>query len=348
MNISKRFLGRWLNWTILFMLLLTLSGCAASKFTATTEADVGFFADNTIAMLKSANLGFSRGTAIYTKEFYDLDAPEEKRWLRNRDQADFILQVMVQYSLKLVQIAEAEPTHAGRVGAYADYLAGLDDKALEALDITREELEELLSEIRKQEKFMEALQVAQPVINAMGRYMSNVLDEFGRNHNTLIAKTERRIDERYDLVIEYQKGLEIEKYSVLRALGELYGAAQGDMVAYERLKASKALVKKSVIPRGKPTYEDIEKIAEYLIKKLDGLHRIQQEIEPDWKLYRATQRELDELHKLFIEEIRQFRLITIVWMRAHQKMASGKVKAAEWFDINNAPGTLIKMGTGIL
>ena len=157
------------------------------------------------------------------------------------------------------------------------------------------------------------------------------------------------IDERYRLVIRYQEGLEKEKYRILEALGELYATTQGDMAAFQRLKNSGAIIKKSVLPRSnRPSEEEIEKIGEYLVKRLDGLHRIQQEIEPDWKLYRATQQELDDLHALFMEEIKQFRLVTIVWMRAHQKMASGKIKPAEWFDINNAPGTLIKMGTGLI
>ncbi len=73
--------------------------------------------------------------------------------------------------------------------------------------------------------------------------------------------------------------------------------------------------------------------------------RVGEEIEPDWIHYRATHLELDDLYKDAQYEIRQIRLITLVWIRAHQKMASGIVSPAEWFDISDAPAMLLKMGT---
>jgi hypothetical protein len=334
-------------WTILAVIFFNLTACGG-KFTKTTEADVGFFADNSIAMLRDANLGFSKGKALYTKEFYDWEAPELVGFDTSRNEADNVLKTMVAYSLKLVQIAEAEKTQSGRVEAYAAYIGNLSHRELAALQTNRDELKDLAAEIRSQQKFMDALKVAQPLIDSMGRYMSSELDKFDENLDKVVANTEKRIDSRYQLVIRYQEGLEKEKYSILETLGELYQAARGDAAAYQRAIASDAILKKSVIPGRRPTEENIETLFDYLVQRLNGLHRIQQEIEPDWKLYRTTQMELDELHALFKQEIRQIRVITIVWIRAHQKMASGRVKPAQWFDINAAPGTLIKMGTGLI
>jgi hypothetical protein len=48
---------------VLEFLVLVLSACAG-KFTRTTEADMGFFAGNTISMHRDANLGFSRRKAL--------------------------------------------------------------------------------------------------------------------------------------------------------------------------------------------------------------------------------------------------------------------------------------------
>lgn len=343
----KTLAGHFMRWFVTGILLLTLSACAG-KFTKTTEADLGFFADNTIAMMREANLGFSRGTALYTKEFYDLEGAEEKRFIHDRDRADYILKLMVQYSIKLVNIGDSEKMKAGQVKAYADYLAGLDDKTLTVLELEKENFNDLINKIRKQTTLLDALQTAQPLVNTMGRYMGTVLDDFNEAMNQLVAKTEKRIDRRYELVIRYQKGLEGEKYAVLQALGELYSTVRGDDAAYRRLLAAGTITSRKVIPRGKPTEDDLLQIYDHLVQRLNVMNRIGQEIETDWEVYRATQRELDDLHAMFNQEVKQVRLITIVWMRAHQKMASGKVKPAEWFDINNAPGTLIRMGTGLL
>ena len=72
---------------------------------------------------------------------------------------------------------------------------------------------------------------------------------------------------------------------------------------------------------------------------------IEQETAQDWNVYRETHRELDRLHDKVIQQNRQARLITLVWLRAHQKMASGVTSPAEWFDIKTLPGQLVKMGT---
>ena len=89
----------------------------------------------------------------------------------------------------------------------------------------------------------------------------------------------------------------------------------------------------------------MSKIAEHLIKRLEITHKIWQEIEPDWELYRATHRELDELYNEIRNGLNQTRAIVIIWARAHQKMAAGKTNPAEWFDIDDAPSQLFKLGS---
>ena len=89
-------------------------------------------------------------------------------------------------------------------------------------------------------------------------------------------------------------------------------------------------------------------MADHLVEKLDKVHRIGEEIKQDWEVYRATHRELDNLHKKARFETRQIRFMTLVWLRAHQKMASGVTNPAEWFDISEAPGMLLKTGTNVI
>ena len=65
------------------MILVMLSGCASisKKFKPNVEAEVGIFADHTIAMLKAADFGLTKNNALYTKEFFNYDEPEEIRFV---------------------------------------------------------------------------------------------------------------------------------------------------------------------------------------------------------------------------------------------------------------------------
>ena len=76
--------------------------------------------------------------------------------------------------------------------------------------------------------------------------------------------------------------------------------------------------------------------------RLDALHRIGEEIEPEWKIYRAAHQELDDLYDKMLDSIRTARLLTMVWVHAHYQMASGKSKPAEWFDITNVGAVALK------
>ena len=114
-----------INWLGIITIVLVLSSCASlgTKFNATTEADVNVFADTTMAMLKEANFGFSKGEALYTREFYDLEEPEEKKLGKSVKESENVLYVMLKYSLELVAITDAQETAEGQIQAYADYLS---------------------------------------------------------------------------------------------------------------------------------------------------------------------------------------------------------------------------------
>ncbi len=338
------------------ILLIMVTGCTGTqvnkslegKLTATTSANIGVFADNTMAMLSEANFGFSEGQALYTKPFFEMDAPEEMAVTEGARNAEVVLGLMLRYSLKLVSIVEHNPDEVSRVKAYAAYLSSFDEKIRVAMEMNTEEYQAFIARVKSQETFLGALQQTQPVINRMGRFMAATLNDLNDAIGVLVAKTDKRIDVAYADLIRYTRILEKEKYAILSALEQVYLIAKEDKDAYARLLEIKVVTDKSILPKKTPNYAERQKILKHLGERLDGLHRIGSEIEPEWKFYRATHAELDNLSKQAKQEIRQVRLMALVWMRAHQKMAAGKTSPAEWFDINDAPGMLLKMGTKLI
>ncbi len=342
----KRF-AKTRKWIGLIALVLMLPACAATskKFSSSIEADISVFADNTIAMLSETDLGFSKGIAIYTREFYALDEKEEQRYFNNLQEARKVLKGLVRYSIQLVTIAESYETPAERIDAYVTYLKQADDSVLEPLGLQKDHYDKLLIEVRSKTTFMDALRTAQPIINSLGRYMELTLTDMSENLDALVDKTDRKIDEEYADVIRYQEALEDEKYSILASLEEIYLSSKGDERAFARLMKRDILRLKSASAGGIPPYDELKAMTAELMNRLDRMHHIEKEIESDWTTYRATHRELDELHVKINADNRKMRLITLVWLRAHQKMASGAVNPAEWFDIKNAPAELFRLGS---
>jgi hypothetical protein len=318
---------------------ISLSSCTtlSTKFRGVTKADIGFFADETITILSQADFAFTRNETVYTREFFSPDGVEEHQLQALVTQVEILFDRILDYSLGLVVIYQTKGSDAKRVEAYADSLEIIDDKFLEAVKLPRESFEELIAEIRKQEKFIDALQAAQPILNGAGWYMNTVLNDMVDATDKLALRVEEQIDKRYAEIIWYQEALEEEKNTVLNALKLVYNTFSGDKGAYDRLRASGAIRQQGLLPKSTPSQKELEAIADHLMTRLEALHKISQQVDPMWNLYRAAHTELDQLYDKMIESINKARVLIIVWVSAHYQMASGKKAPAEWFDIGAVP-----------
>jgi len=323
-----------------------LTGCASmsKKFTGQQKANIGIFADHTISMLDDADFGFDRDESVYVREFLGSNVEGDLELQNGFKEAGWFFGEIVDYSLGLVTIVETNSGDAARVKAYQDFMSGFNEEMLEKLEMQPDYYAATIEEIGQQTEFLGALRKGQVIINAAARYMHRVLDQIEVGIDVVAKNVETLIDEEYKEVILYQEALEEEKYAILRSFGLLYLAYKGEPEAFDRMVAEKTIRRPDLLPDGEPTIEEMEIIGAHIGKRLEAIHLIEQEIERDWNNYRETHRELDRLHEKAIEQNRRARLITLVWLRAHQKMASGVTSPAEWFDIKTLPGQLIKMG----
>lgn len=322
--------------TVVVALLLGATGCASfsGKFEEQITENVGFFADQTITMLNQADISFSRDEFVYTREFYNNEGELESRLNSMVDEVDDIFEGIIDYSIELVLITQANSTDAARINAYANYFENIsrENKRLYVqVSLPESIYQQTLEKIKKQTKFRDALIAAQPILSGTGWYMNKLLNEIKVGTDSIAFKMEERIDERYEEVIQYQKALEKEKYNVLRALSYVYLTYAGDKDAYQSLRKSNVVRDKKILPKNVPDEAGLRKIAEHLRTRLDGLKSIGEDIQPDWETYRSTHSELDQLHARMMKNIQLMRMLTMVWLHAHQQMATGKTEPAEWF-----------------
>lgn len=325
---------------------VSLGACASlsGKFTATREANVGAFADNTVALLSQPNVGFEGGKEIYIREFTDPEGDEETRLKEYVATGNDIIRGIIRYSITLVNLVEESENERELIDHYADYLAKRREEVEAFLQLETGHFDEIVERVRSQEDFLGALRQAQLLLNAFGRRTLSLLDVADNAVDDLVRKIDARVDERYADVIRYQRALEREKYSILRGLERLYETNEGVEGAFLQLIDSGVIRRRSMIPEREPTEDDLVALGEYLVKRLDNVDRIWKEIEPDWTLYRSIHEELDRLHEMARQQSNRTRLIMLVWLRGHQKMAAGLTNPAEWFDVSNAPVELFSLG----
>ncbi len=340
---------------IVLLSFIVLSGCASlnkysGKFQKQTKANVAFFADNTIALIGDAEIGLTKDDAIYTREFFKLNEPEELLLYGLLAETKRLLNAIVNYSVRIVTIAETAVSEPARVAQYADFLDTLEDSVEKNLDLKDTHYKDVITNVRAQETFLGALHQAQSIISAFGRYAELLIEEIDVATENLVLKMDGKIDEKYKGVVVYHEGLRKEKFRVLEALKYLDRTYRGFKGSFELVLDTQTIRSRKLIPpEGQlPTEEQLHAIGEHLFVRLNAIDRVEKEIDNDWETYRATHRELDRKHDELIAQSNRARLLFLIWIRAHAKMASGTVAPAEWFDISDVPVHLLRLGTAAI
>jgi len=187
-------------------IIFGIAGCASmgGKFTPSTNPDIGFFANETIAIMSQADYAFERDETIYTREFYDYDSTEVKRLVEVTDEIQDLFQGIIDYSLDIVVVYETHNTDAERIAAYADSLMKYNSQFAKQLNVSIESYEAIIAEVRKQKKFIDAIKAAQPILNGTGWYMNQLLNEAVDATNNVSDKMELLIDAEFAKIIHYQ------------------------------------------------------------------------------------------------------------------------------------------------
>jgi len=343
---------------IVFLVSLGGTGCSQTsnsmkqKFTPTTRENLGPFADQTIALLTRSHSIFRQDRAILTRVYIDKSSPEVKELKNLSEQVDRLLRAIIAYSIEIVTLADAQKEEKEKANALADYIDALRNSASEEQRagsiISEERYQKILGSIREQDKLLDALSAAQPLINESARYGNFLLSRMDRQLMYFALSTEVVIDDANLYMNEYKNTLEAQKRSIIRGLQLVHDYIHGDPNALDKVLADIFVVPAYLVPDGKMTMMDVRAIRNHLVEELKSVQEIAETIKPDYTVYRETHDELDRLTELINNEIDHTRIAILVWSRAHSKMASGVTDPAEWFDLTNPQGELINLSSGLL
>lgn len=344
---KRRFVRKWCRTMLTgAAIMIALTGCASlnKKFVSGTKAGIGLFADNTIALLSDLDLSIDRNEAVFVRRFINEGDDEEKEMIRLNDNMQIALYNIVDYSISLVDMAESQRTEKEKVAAYAEHLNRFKDDILYSTKMTPEQFDARIQAIGAEPDFLAALRAAQPLISAAVIEIIRELKALTNAVEVVANKIDARIDAEYADIIQYQEKMEDEKSRILKAIEIIFDAYRTGKPNLKSLAETDAIWFPELIPKGRPTPRQLKAIEDHLQARLDALHKIGQEVRPYWEEYRAAHRELDDLTDKTLKEVNHVRLIMLVWVRAHQKMAAGVVDPAEWFDIKTAPAQLLNIG----
>jgi hypothetical protein len=329
----------------LLALFALCTGC--KKFQSERVIDFAPFAEQTIASVSTLDANLARRRRVLIVDYsrsYDEEAVAE--FDRHIKVLESILEEMIEYSVLVAKLTHSEATEPEQVQLLADYLARYRD-AMKAGALTEdldvEEFDRILENVRQQPTMLSAMNQAQPLINEAGRLAAVTT---GRIRDIVSEYDESITDEieaDFGDVLAYRKQYELERRRLLDALAGIYRFRQGEEGALDEVFASgvfSASQKEMLEQSGNPVDASAEAM---LISRFESLKKVADRLQPDFDHYIALQREVDASVAEFDEELRATWGVIFVWTRAHAKMAQGVIDPAEWFDMNDAPGTIFRL-----
>ena len=314
----------------------------SGKFSSKEKVNFEPFATITIQMVNTVDYGLERNESILTRKYLK---PEEKPELKNLleldDELYRVLRGIVSYSVKIVNLSNSNRTSKQQVEAFADYIDNLDKPALafhiKQGNVTEQEFQDIITNIRKQDDLLAAMRAAQPIIQFVLLHIDMLTNVIKHQESKAAAELEDAIDVDYAKEIAYVNMLLARRDIVLEALLHIDEHYQGNS------KGLKALNRSQVLSRLGLKSRSINKTNVKLAEKdlVGTLTEIQHQLdllEKDNDFYVKVHQELDNLVKLHDQEIRQAKGVIQLWSGAHAKMANGVTDPADWFDLTNPAG----------
>jgi hypothetical protein len=304
--------------------LIVLTGCASmeGKFTETTVANLPVFADQTLALMGGEDPGLYLNETVFIREYLTGENPNEKLIDELVVTADKLLVAIADYSLDLALVADTVSDPEAQKARYMVNLRKLERVVTQELGLQELNLHSNVEAAEQQETLLGAMRTAQPVIDALGRHGLMLMSRHDDGVEAVARNVELGIEEDYAGLYEYADWLGGHRDAVLLELGELIEQeAQG---------------------------KDVSRQENELIARLEVINRLATEIEPHWEIYRSAQRELDKVHLNVLNSSNRVRLILLVWVRAHERMTSGRQEDAEWFTMQELGAVAFKLGRKLI
>ncbi len=298
------------------------SGC--TLFKSTTRLEIAPFSESTIAVTSDIRYGLWDVTSIYLRPY--AGGPEQLQVRASGAEVRALVISVVTYSIDVVALGRSDLAPQTRAQRYGDLFLELAtvplDRGWPNYPYSREELEAIADSARGQEKMLDALAVAQPVVEVLVDVGAELIDSLDahviRAYDEILAGIEA--DHATELMFD-----RLAKDGQLRLLREtqlLSAYRAGDRAALDSLyiifPESRELVRNDP-----PTAADLLRVEDRITDRFVKLSNVLEQMRPRLELYYEKLRELEERNNAMAARLSRGRLALLAWSRGHQRLASG-------------------------
>ncbi len=293
-----------LRTTITVVLTLALGSplmANAGALERKKQAAINNYADQMISLFEQPAISFNTDRTLLIKDYLDPKDPLNMKLEALIADSDVLLSAMENYAVAVSTLSTTGAEDSEIVALLADELERFY-KSLPAdkLVIVDPPIETRINYVRNQDNYLNALEIAQPVVTAIGRYGQDLLTAYEETVSALSLSIHNEVNAEYEGVVSFKQVIDERRVEFL-----------------------------SRVDTEKPNAPDTEKA---VIAQLNQLSRIMNVMQPYLDHYWNIQKELNDVTNEIYTNTARLKLIVLVWVRAHAQLAAGE-SDSEAFDV---------------
>jgi hypothetical protein len=309
---------------VVILLLGVASGC--SSFKKQTEVNLTPFAEQTITMAGNVNYGFMSVRAVYVRQYAD-EIPELLVLRSMIHEIRRVMRGIVAYSIQVVTLSQASKTGPEQAQGLADFIEELVRPVVEQknvrLRLDEAEIDQILSTMRQRETLLDALRVAQPLIDEVAYVAEAFFNEYKVQQRKTIEAFDVAIDEEFAPILSYEQFLRSSQANVLTNLELLYEYWKGDDTALQKLREREMPALSNINISDGLSMTELVQAEDILIDRMATITALRNNIKPQITLYARQKKELQDLNFEMDQTLQRTKAAITIWQRTHRAMAAG-------------------------
>lgn len=318
-----------LYYFFLTIVIVTAFGCTAFK--SSQRLDLKPFANSMITV--AGEIQYSLLQHKLTHMAMLKPGPDFIDFKIRSDKIRDVIKSIISYSIQIVTLSESNMDEKNKAAGLADYLQGIKHPVLKhptpELNISQDQMDAIIENVRKQKNLLDALGAAQPIIDEVANMMGDLADEAKEYLDLAYLEIKGQWKDEYGSIIWADKEM---KESQLGSIGALYFLKQyriGESTSIDSVFIVDPQLREVVPKNKKVTIIDIMELEKRLVYKLSGVSEMRQQFRPDMEMFYKGLNELEEVKAVYNKALKDARNAVILWSRAHNEMAKGVTDPAQ-------------------
>ena len=320
------------NFTVIVLYvgsLLFVNGCG--MFTSTQRLDISPFANSMIAVAGEIQYSLLQNRTVKLSSL--TPGPEYMQFALYRTKMRDIIKATISYSIEIVTLSESKASGKEKCQALADYLEGVKRPVLDypeiELNLTPEQMEEIIIDVRKQEELLDAIAAAQPIIDAVAISTGELGDLLKQYLDSANLEINGQWEDKYREVLWADNEIKDGQIRAIKALYYLKQYRTNNIPSADSVFLVDPQLVEVVEDKDNVSRTDIIELEKRLLYKLTSLNDMRKEFEYDINMYYSGLNELEAVKATYNVALRDARNAIILWSRAHNSLGKGVTDPAE-------------------